>query len=186
MVICFYIVYLRKETSMQVWMDGELKELYTTGKSNKGLSLINGISSAYPVHPGTILGEELRARGIRQKDFAEQIGMQASHLSAVITGSRNITSAIAKKIAIGLSDIPEQIWIALQEKYTANMRKMKANPSLLVSGYIDKADYVQPAFAEPGVEYGTKLHYKLSIPIRDEAILASLSSRLGWSIEETE
>ncbi len=33
-----------------------------------------------PTHPGEILREELRERGIRQKDFAEQIGMQATHL----------------------------------------------------------------------------------------------------------
>ena len=56
---------------------------------------------ALVLHPGEILREELKARGIRQKDFAAGIGMQATHLSALINGMRNITPAIAEKIAPG-------------------------------------------------------------------------------------
>lgn len=47
-----------------------------------------------PVHPGGILKEELRSRGIRQKDFAGKIGLQPTHLSALLNGKRNISATI--------------------------------------------------------------------------------------------
>lgn len=37
--------------------------------------------------------EELRERGIKQKDFAKQIGMQATHLSEFIRGKRNLNGS---------------------------------------------------------------------------------------------
>ena len=36
------------------------------------------------IHPGEILREELRERGIKQKDFAQSIGVQATHLNEFI------------------------------------------------------------------------------------------------------
>ena len=154
----------------------------TTCIMGTGNNVVNDLSPAYPVHPGSILGEELKARGIRQKDFAAQIGMQASHLCAVINGSRNMTPAIAKKITIGLSDIPEHFWVALQERYSSHVQSAKVNPSLLVSGYLNRADVVQPALAEPGVEYGSRVSYNLCIPVKDKALFESLSTRMGWKI----
>ena len=39
------------------------------------------VYSAAPVHPGEILFDELEARGILQKDFAERIDMRPPHLN---------------------------------------------------------------------------------------------------------
>ena len=143
--------------------------------SNDGYSLMNGLSPASPVHPGSILGEELKARGIRQKDFAQQIGMQATHLSAIINGARNITPALAEKIAGGLTEIPSSIWVRLQEQYNADTQRKKIHPNLLVSGYLGKA--------EPAGEYGSKITCQLTIPAGDLALLECLASRLGWEAE---
>lgn len=58
-------------------------------------------------HPGTILKYELEERGLSQKEFAELIGMQRSHVSELIKGKRTMTQAIADKIEekMGLSAI---------------------------------------------------------------------------------
>ena len=67
-------------------------------------------------HPGEILGEELKARGIKQNAFAEQIGMQPTHLSELIKGKRNITSDIAMRLENALG-IPYKNWMNLQSGY---------------------------------------------------------------------
>ena len=68
------------------------------------------------VHPGGILKEELEARGIKQKDFACQIGMQPTHLNALIKGKRNISPDVADKLERELG-IPASFWMSLQSSY---------------------------------------------------------------------
>lgn len=67
-------------------------------------------------HPGKILMYELEERGISQKDFAQQIGMQRSHLNELVKGKRPMTQAIADKIelALGISAIA---LVNMQTKY---------------------------------------------------------------------
>lgn len=67
-------------------------------------------------HPGSILKSELQARGIKQKDFAEIIGMPTSNLNEIIKGKRNISDATAIKLENALG-IPFQTWINLQSRY---------------------------------------------------------------------
>ena len=85
--------------------------------NNKDAVILNDyVGDLEPVHPGSILHEEIRSRGIRQKEFASSIGMQPSHLSALIHGQRNITAAVAVKLEQAL-DIPANIWLNLQNQY---------------------------------------------------------------------
>lgn len=74
------------------------------------------IIPAYATHPGSILKRELQARGIKQKDFAQAIGMPAPNLSELIKGKRHITEAIAIKLEKALG-IAFQTWINLQSRY---------------------------------------------------------------------
>ncbi len=67
-------------------------------------------------HPGEILREELLERGIKQKDFAEQIGMQPSHLNAFIKGKRNMNEDLAIKLEKHLG-IPYNVWMNLHNNY---------------------------------------------------------------------
>lgn len=67
-------------------------------------------------HPGEILKEELRERGIRQKDFATQIEMQPSHLSEIVKGKRNITQSVAEKFEAALG-IKAEFWLRMQKTY---------------------------------------------------------------------
>lgn len=77
---------------------------------------VNKLIPFKATHPGEILGEELKARGIKQKAFAEQIGMQPTHLSELIKGKRNITSDIAMRLENALG-IPYKNWMNLQSGY---------------------------------------------------------------------
>lgn len=68
------------------------------------------------VHPGGVLKSELEARGLRQKVFATEIGVQPSHLNEVVKGKRNITPAFAEKLEAGLG-IPADFWMRMQKSY---------------------------------------------------------------------
>lgn len=71
-------------------------------------------------HPGTILKYELEDRGISQKEFAEMIGMQKSHVCELIKGKRTLTKTIASKVeeALGISAIS---LVNMQAKYEYDM-----------------------------------------------------------------
>ena len=68
------------------------------------------------IHPGFILGMELKARKFTQKAFAAQIAIQQSHLSEIIKGKRNITEQLAEKLE-EILDIPAETWMKLQAEY---------------------------------------------------------------------
>lgn len=87
-----------------------------------------------PVHPGEILKAELKEREIKQKTFAEMIGMRPSHLSALLHGSRNISPQLASRIEEALG-IPAQLWLNLQTNYNLDVIRT----SDLVDGYIPTA-----------------------------------------------
>ncbi len=50
-----------------------------------------------PIHPGEMLKDELQARGISQRKFAELIGVSYSVLNEVLNGKRPITTEYALK-----------------------------------------------------------------------------------------
>lgn len=74
--------------------------------------------------PGYVIKVELKARGIRQKDFAAQIGMQTSHLSEVINGSRAINEQIAEKLEQFLG-IPAIYWLKEQSRYECAKKELE-------------------------------------------------------------
>lgn len=50
------------------------------------------------IHPGKIIGRDLRRLGISQRSFAAAIGEHSQTLNAVISGRRNLTTEMAVKI----------------------------------------------------------------------------------------
>lgn len=76
----------------------------------------NDIPAQMAIHPGSILKEELRERGIKQKELARQMGIQASHLSEIICGKRPVTKSVADKLERVLG-IPSIDWMRLQLAY---------------------------------------------------------------------
>ena len=145
---------------------------------------VEGLSPVHSVHPGEILGEELKDRGISQKLFASRIGMQPSHLSALIHGTRNFTSSVASKIESGLPGISADYWMRMQGSYNAEIRRRKVNPSMLVSGYTHKKETPFQALGDSAESRGCLLHMKLSVPVDDKELLSQLAVRFGWILEE--
>lgn len=68
------------------------------------------------IHPGEILREELRERGVKQKDFAQLLGVQATHLNEFIKGKRNLNEELAMKLESQLG-IPYKTWMNLHNGY---------------------------------------------------------------------
>ena len=150
----------------------------------KFYTLTEDISPAVPVHPGEILGEELKARGISQKVFAEKAGMQATHLSAIIHGVRNITPAVSQKLESALEGISADSWIRLQEHYNRDSKRRKIKLSHLVSGYGESMPAPATMLSESDpLPYAARYTAYVTIPEKDRAILDLLSERLGWKID---
>lgn len=73
------------------------------------------------IYPGYYLGKELKERGLSQKSFAEQLGIQASHLSEIMKGKRSVNDQLAQKLE-GALDIPAEYWIGLQAEFDYNKK----------------------------------------------------------------
>ena len=145
---------------------------------------VNDVPSASPVHPGDILGRELKERGISQKTFAGLIGMQPSHLSALIHGMRSFTPAVAEKIASGLTGISADYWTRMQSSYNRDNQRMKKNTSRLVTGYGGIPETPVLVLNDPGRSDGNQCHFTLSIPAGDQVLLEQMVERLGWKLNQ--
>lgn len=84
----------------------------------------NRLISNRAIHPGEILREELKERGIKQKDFAQAIGMQATHLNEFINGKRNLNEDLAMRLESQLG-IPFKIWMSLHNGYIYECRTLE-------------------------------------------------------------
>ena len=151
------------------------------GTNENDFRTVNDTSPFLLIHPGEILGDEIKARGFSQKEFAAQAGLQATHLSAIIHGTRNITPVVAEKLAAVLVGIPAETWLGLQNNYDRDKRRRVAkqhrpesySSSLKSPGYV---------LAEQEVHYGKEFQVSLSVPLRDKDLLIHLSERMGWII----
>ena len=151
--------------------------------SNEKLWDSRAIMSVMAIHPGEVLGEELKSRGISQKEFAQSVGMQATHLSALIHGMRNITPALAAKLETGLPGITASFWLGLQAQYNLDVSRKKLNTSSVVTGYgVHSGTNMAPALAEPGAIYGETCQITMSVPQKDMNLLKDLAQKFNWKI----
>lgn len=77
-----------------------------------------------PVHPFDILKDELKARGIRNKDFAKSIGMAPSNFSRMLKAKGELTSEMAMKLEAQLG-IPYLHWMGFYEDFIKDTVKIK-------------------------------------------------------------
>lgn len=80
------------------------------------------ISTDVLLHPGEVLADELSAREITQKDFAQKIKLQPPHLNDLLKGKRHISARIALKIERELG-IDAAYWLRLQMNYDLEVAK---------------------------------------------------------------
>lgn len=67
-------------------------------------------------HPGSLIKDELKFRGISQKDFARDIDMQPTMLNELIKEKRAITAEIVLALEKGLG-ISAEYWMRHQAGY---------------------------------------------------------------------
>ena len=88
----------------------------------------NKMMSSLLIHPGEMLKDEIAARGITQKELADEIGVSYSVFNEVLNGKRPITTEYALLLEAAL-DTDANIWIGLQADY--NMQKMRQDSSFM-------------------------------------------------------
>lgn len=69
-----------------------------------------------PTHPGEVIKDELMARGISQKDFAERIGVPYTMLNDLLNERRPLSAATALYVEAALG-ISADILMGLQSDY---------------------------------------------------------------------
>ena len=106
-------------------------------------------------HPGELIKDELKERGMTQKQLATETGIKASVLSETINGKRNVSLsvAIALEKAFG---IPADIWMSMQTRYDLDTANIAERDS--------KRETVS-----------------LTIPVRDHYLLKELVRKFGWA-----
>jgi len=78
----------------------------------------------YPIHPGTILAEELDARDMSRADLARHMGRPARLVSELLAGRRAVTAEIALDLEAALQ-VPAQFWVDLQGTYELTSARVK-------------------------------------------------------------
>lgn len=108
-------------------------------------------------HPGELIKDELKERGLTQKRLSEMTGIQASVISETITGKRSISlnMAIALEKALG---IPADIWMNLQTQYNLDTANIAAREN-----------------------QSETVAVTITIPVLDRNLLKELSRKFGWA-----
>lgn len=106
-------------------------------------------------HPGELIKDELKERGLTQKRLAEMTGIKASVISETISGRRSVSQnmAVALEKALG---IPAEMWMNLQTQYN-----------------LDSAGIAE--------RNGRKETIPVTIPVQDRNLLKEIVRKFGWA-----
>lgn len=88
----------------------------------------NKMMSSMLIHPGEMIKDEIIARGLTQKDLAQQMGVSYTVFNEILNGKRPVTTEYALLLEAALGT-DANIWIGLQSDY--NMQKMKQDHSFM-------------------------------------------------------
>ena len=106
-------------------------------------------------HPGEMIKDELKERGMTQKQLAEETGIKPSVLSETINGKRSISLNVAVALEKAL-DIPADMWMNMQTQYD-----------------LDTANIAE--------RDGQRETVAVTIPMRDRNLLRELVRKFGWA-----
>jgi antitoxin HigA-1 len=82
-----------------------------------------------PIHPGAILGDELKGLNISPRQLAKVIDVPPNRLYQIISGKRDLTADTALRLAryFGTSD---EFWLNLQKFYDLDLARRKIGSGL--------------------------------------------------------
>ena len=69
-----------------------------------------------PIHPGEILGEQLRELGLTVRRFATEIDVPPNRISQILRGARAVSADTALRLAHYFGTDP-RFWLNLQQSY---------------------------------------------------------------------
>ena len=90
--------------------------------------IANNMTSSMLIHPGEMIKDEIVARGLTQKDLAQQMGVSYTVFNEILNGKRPVTTEYALLLDAALGT-DANIWLGLQAEY--NMQKMKQDKSFM-------------------------------------------------------
>ncbi|MCW6512279.1 HigA family addiction module antitoxin [Lichenifustis flavocetrariae] len=82
-----------------------------------------------PIHPGDILGDELKEIGISATELARQIKVPQNRLSQIIQGKRGITGDTALRLGHWFGN-SAQFWLNLQTAYELRLAEQQAGDEI--------------------------------------------------------
>ena len=80
------------------------------------------------IHPGEIIKDEIMARGLTQKELAQQMGVSYTVFNEILNGKRPVTTEYALLLEAALGT-DANIWLGLQADY--NMQRFKQDRSFM-------------------------------------------------------
>lgn len=82
-----------------------------------------------PIHPGTILAEELESIGITPTELARQLAVPANRITQIIAGKRSVTGDTALRLGhwFGTS---AQFWLNLQTAFDIRLAEAQAGKEI--------------------------------------------------------
>lgn len=113
---------------------------------------MNNTAPFIATHPGELVRDEMRERGLTQKKLAALAGLTPTVVSEVVRAQRSVTEDIAKSLEKALG-IPVVMWLNLQSQYDNDIAAQNAQ----------REDVV------------------VTIPISDRNLLRDLSRKFGWA-----
>lgn len=88
--------------------------------------IANNLEPSTPIHPGELLKDEIKYRGVSQKELSNLTGISYTVLNEVLNCKRAVTAEYALLLEAALG-IEARMWINTQADY--NMQTIKQNKS---------------------------------------------------------
>ena len=82
-----------------------------------------------PVHPGEILGEELRELEMSATALATALGVPANRITAILNGQRGVTADTALRLARYFG-MPAQFWMNLQQAFELRTAEINSGEAI--------------------------------------------------------
>jgi addiction module HigA family antidote len=113
---------------------------------------MNNTTPYIATHPGELMRDEMRERGLTQRQLASLAGLTPSMVSALVNARCNVTEDIAAALEKALG-IPVVMWMNLQSQYDHDLAE-QAN---------------------------MRENVVVTIPVSDRNLLRDLSRKFGWA-----
>jgi len=85
--------------------------------------------SRTPIHPGSVLADELVEIGVSAAEAARILGVPANRLSQIIAGHRSITADTALRLGQWLGTGPD-LWMNLQKTYELDLARNRVGQAV--------------------------------------------------------